>query len=179
MTVRLTLAGAFIVATIAASPASAQKAGHYSGTTTDGSNIQFDVAYDSGSSTYSITGASIGFTAICRGPSGETLNTGWGFGLSQPIASGKAIFTAVNDYYNFAIAVYFAGNNMHGNVTARSPKLSSSTTPPSQALFCLSPQKSYTGSLQTAALATTAKPAVIGSYMYDRKGRVVGVVAPH
>ena len=178
MSIRSALMGALTVATIAASPASAQKVGHYAGSTTDGNNIQFDVTQDSGTGAYSITGASIGFHATCRGTTGETLDTGWGFGLSEPIVSGKATLNEVNDYYNFQGAVFFTGNNMHGNVTSRSPKLSGSTTPPTQALFCLSTQKSFTGSLQPASNAA-AKPAIIGNYVYDRKGRVIGVVNPH
>ena len=174
-----TVAGLFALAAFISSPAIAQVAGHYSGTTTDGNNIQFDVTYDSSSSSYSITGASIGFSATCGGGSGETLNTAWGFGLSEPIVNGKAMLNESNNYFYFTGSVYFTGNNVHGNVASRSPKLSSASTPPTKALYCSSAAKQFTGSLQPATSATTAKPAAIGNYVYDRKGRIIGVIAPH
>ena len=176
MKIRSALLGALAVCATAASPALAQKAGIYAGTTSDNQGIQFTVSYDASSSTYSVTSAQIFFNATCRN-STETLNEGEGFGLSTAIVNHQAPIVAAYADFNFMGTVYFVGTNMHGNITSRVARLSSANTPPTQSLFCMSPSKTFTGTLQAPTPAAT--PAAAGTYVYDRKGRIIGATMPH
>ena len=176
MYTRFTVFGALALAAVAASPARALEVGLYQGTTTDGNNIQFTVSRDPSTLAYSITSASIGFSATCRNTT-QTLNTGWGFGLSAPITSGVAQLNVVNDYYNFIGTVYFTGTTFHGNVTSRSPALSNAASPPTQSVYCMSAKKTFTGSYQ--AMTSDARTAGMNNFVFDRKGHVIGVIEPH
>ena len=175
MNIRFALFGALAACAASSSPALAQKVGTYSGTTTDGQGVSFTVTQDANATTLSITSAQIFFNATCRN-STETLNEGEGYGLSTPIVNHQAPIAATFTDFNFVGTVYFVGTTMHGNVTSRAAKLSTANTPPTQSLFCMSPSKTFTGTLQTAT--PSIMPPAAGNYVYDRKNRVIGVTTP-
>ena len=175
MYTRYAVFGALALAAVAASPARALEVGLYQGTTADGNNVQFTVTKDPTAGTYSITSASISFTAPCRNTT-QVLNEGWGFSLAAPITSGVAQINATSDYYSFIGTVYFTGLTFHGSVTSRSGALSNAAAPPTQSIYCMSPKQTFTGTYQS--MTSDAKTAGMNNYVLDRKGRVIGVIEP-
>src|SRR5262249_8414258 len=83
-------------ACLIAGGASAQSAGTFSGTSTDGAFITFNVTKVG--STFTVGTSDVNMQALCK-HTGLTANEGWGFFLGDDISSGSTDFTSHNDYY--------------------------------------------------------------------------------
>jgi hypothetical protein len=159
MSVPLALAGVFACAI---SPAAAQVAGTYSGTTADGNGVSFTVATDPNTGLLAVTGAGIGFSDMCR--DGSTLNTGWGYGLNQDIVARKVSNTTAGSYFTITFNLTFApnGQSATGRIASFSPTLNPVGPHPTSALYCKSPMQSMSVTLQPP-MASLFKPPAKGA----------------
>ncbi len=130
-----------------ASPAAAQVAGTYSGTSADGNGVSFDVASD-GVGGFNVVNAVVFFSDVCKDAS--ILNQGWGYGLNAPIVSRKASDTTANPYFTITFDLKFSndGQTATGHVTSYSPTLSPVGPTPNKALFCKSAKQDMGVALQ-------------------------------
>jgi hypothetical protein len=163
--VRLFTAAALVAAI--ASPAAAQQVGNYSGTTSDGSGVTFTVGIDPGNSSLAITGASVGFTAIC--PTGvPNLSTGWGYGLLQDIVANKVTNTTSNNYFYITFNLTFSANGQtaSGGVIADSPTLFPLGAKPTKAALCRSARKTMTVTFVPGSAKFTPPP--VGALMLGK-----------
>jgi len=138
--------GVALLATTLATPAAAQVAGTYSGTSADGSGLTFVVGTDSGNGNPAVTNATIFFSAPCK-KSSYVLNTGWGFGLTADIVHHKVKYTAIDNYFVISFSLDFSGDTATGTITSISPTLSPVSAKPKKALICESPSQSLSVSL--------------------------------
>jgi hypothetical protein len=141
--------GGAILAAALATPAAAQVAGVYAGTSADGVGIQFTVSTDPNTGDLALTSAGIGFSAPCKN-STYVLNTGWGFGLTADIANRKVSYVAIDNYFVFTFNLKFSsdGQSATGSITSVSPTVSPVSNKPNKALFCESPKQDMTLTLQ-------------------------------
>lgn len=139
---------AVLVAALA-TPAAAQVAGTYSGTSADGNGVSFTLATDPNTGNLQITGAGVGFTAPCK-KSTYVLNTGWGWNPGTEI-TGKTV-TSVNDgnYFDITFKLKFSADNQSatGTIATVSPALNNAVEPARKALFCASPKQALSVTLQ-------------------------------
>jgi hypothetical protein len=144
-------------------PAAAQVAGVYSGTSMDGNGITLDVSTDTGTGLLAVTGASIGFSALCS--DGSTLNSGWGYGLTQDILNRKVKNTTAGYYFTITFDVTFSrdGQSATGTISTVSPTLSPVGAKPKKALFCTSASQPLGLTLQ--ADGAKVRPPVNGAVM--------------
>jgi hypothetical protein len=124
----------------------AQQAGTYSGTSADGSNVSFTVGTDSNND-LAVTGASINFTAPCKGGTTPTVYSGWGFGTDAVITKNKASMVASDNFFYITADLKFSGSTVTGTVTTRVPDLDPGSTPPTKADFCESPKQAFSATL--------------------------------
>jgi hypothetical protein len=131
-----------------ATPAAAQVAGVYSGTSLDGDGVSFTVATDTGTGKLAVTGAGIGFSALCS--RGGTLNTGWGYGLTQDITNRRVSNTTSGPYFTIIFSLLFSadGQSATGRVSTVSPTLDPVGAKPTRALFCRSKSQTLSVTLQ-------------------------------
>jgi hypothetical protein len=155
-------------------PACAQVAGTYSGASMDGSGISYTVATDTSTGNLALTSASIGYTAPCKGSEGYTSVGGWGFGLNNDIVSHKVTETTYGGYFNFLVSLKFStdGQSATGTIETIVPTLYPTDAKATKSLYCLSPKQTLTLSLQPPG--AKVKPPLNTSYLYDRKGRIIG-----
>lgn len=139
--------GASLVA-LCAMPAAAQVAGTYSGTSLDGNGVNFTVATDPNTGVLAVTGAGIGFSTICQ--EGATLNSGWGYGLTQDIVRGRVTNTSYGPYFTIKFSLQFAadGKSATGTVSTLTSTLATVGPKPKEALFCTSAPQSLSVTLQ-------------------------------
>jgi hypothetical protein len=158
-----------------ASPAAAQVAGTYSGTSADGSGITFVVSTDASTGNLALTSASIGYSAPCKGES-FTSTGGWGFGLTSDIVKGRVTSNTYNSFFDFFVKLSFSrdGQSATGTIATIVPTLYTTTAKATRALFCEAPTQALSLTLQPATAA--AKPSGNASYIYDRKGRIIGQI---
>jgi hypothetical protein len=154
--VPLALAG---VCACAFSPAAAQVAGAYAGTTADGNGVSFTVATDPDTGVLAVTGAGVGFSDLCR--DGSTLNEGWGYGLMQDISARKVANITAGPYFTISFNMTFSGNGQTatGRITSYSPSLSPIGPSPTKALWCKSLNQGMTLTLQPPAASPFKAPA--------------------
>jgi len=143
----------------AISPAAAQVAGTYSGSTADGHSVTFTVSTDAGTGKLAVTGASVGFSDLCS--NGSTLNSGWGYGLTQDIKKGAVSNTTSDPYFTIAFSLAFSGDGQSatGTVSSIGPTLSPVGPKPKKALFCQSPSQSMSVTLQSPDAPLFTPPA--------------------
>lgn len=141
--------GGALLAAALATPAAAQVAGTYAGTSADGVGIQFVVSTDSSNGDLALTSASIGFSAPCK-KSTYVLNTGWGFGLTADIVNRRVSYVAIDNYFVFTFNLTFSsdGQSATGSITSVSPTVTPVSNKPKKALFCESPKQGMTLTLQ-------------------------------
>jgi len=144
--------GGALLAAALATPAAAQEAGVYAGTSADGVGIQFTVGTDSGNGDLALTSAGIGFSAPCKN-STYVLNTGWGFGLTADIVNRKVKYVAIDNYFVFTFSLDFSadGQTATGTIISVSPTLSPVSNKPKKALICTSPKQTLSLTLQPAS----------------------------
>lgn len=154
--VPLALAG---FAACAISPAAAQVAGTYSGTTADGNGVSFTVATDPNTHVLAVTSASVGFSDICH--DGSILGEGWGYGLNQDIVARKVTNTTAGAYFTIKFSMTFSvnGQSATGWISSFSPTLSPVGPKPTRALFCKSLGQSMSLTLQPPAMSQFKPPA--------------------
>src|SRR5471032_1019850 len=145
--------GAAIIAAALATPAMAQVAGTYAGTSTDGNAVKFVVGTDSTTGEFAVTSASIVFSAPCKN-STYVLNTGWGFATLADINRARSVVIAAHDnFFRFNIALDFAsdGQSATGTILSTSPTLFPVGPKPTHALICTSPKQNLTLTLQSSS----------------------------
>jgi hypothetical protein len=152
--------GAAMLAAALATPAAAQVAGTYNGTSADGSGLQFVVGTDSSNGELAVTSATVFFTAPCK-KSTYVLNTGWGFGLTADITKGKVTYTVPDNYFVITFSLDFSkdGQSATGTILSVSPTLAPVSDKPKTALICTSPKQSLSVTLQTDASASATRSA--------------------
>jgi hypothetical protein len=133
------LAAAALTAALA-SPAAAQVVGTYTGSAADGSYFSVTVAVDSATSLYEIVGASVDFTAPCKGTTGYVLNSGWGFNPEADITNHAV---TVNDDFNYSSIAFNlkfdnTNNTVTGFVSVIAPTLYEVGIKPKKVLICTS-----------------------------------------
>jgi hypothetical protein len=145
---------------VAISSAAAQVAGTYSGTTANGNAVSFTVATDSGTGDLAVTGASVDFSDLCTG--GSTLNSGWGYGLTQDIKRMKVTNTTATPYFTIKFNLVFAadGQSATGMVSSIGPTLAPVGPKPRKALFCKSASQSMNVTLQSGDVPGFKPPAM-------------------
>lgn len=135
---RMTLA-ALVAAASMAGTAQAQKAGFFSGTADDGTNISLTVT---GTGPYTITGMNVNMNAPCN--TGANANEGWGFFLGQVINPAGMNWSSRNDYYDSYGTLKFASNTrITGLVTSRTAVFDPTFDPPRAARFCFAHQQHF------------------------------------
>jgi len=144
-----TACGGALLAAALATPAAAQVAGVYAGTSTDGVGIQFTVSTDSNNGDLALTSAGIGFSAPCK-HSTYVFNSGWGFGLTADIVNKKVSYVAIDNYFVFTFNLTFSsdGQSATGEITSVAPTLTPVSNKPKKALICESPKQGMTLTLQ-------------------------------
>jgi len=163
---RLVIAAALVAAL--ASPAAAQVAGTYSGTTADGNNVSFTVGTDPNTGNLALTSASVSISALCS--DGSTFNTGWGFGFSPlpDISHHKVTSDGGGPYLTTDFSLTFSadGQSATGTIYEAVPTLTPVGPKPKKALFCSSAQQSMGLTLQSGS----DKPKALnnGGEMYYR-----------
>jgi hypothetical protein len=156
------VSSAVIVAAALATPAMAQVAGTYGGTSADGNSLTFVVATDPNTGDLAVTSATIFFTAPCKNSS-YVLNTGWGFGLNSDIKDGKVKITSNDNYFSFHIGLDFAsdGQSATGEIVSTSPTLTPVGPKPTHALICTSPKQDLSLTLQADADAAQSAVGIV------------------
>ena len=164
-----------ILGALCAVPAAAQVAGTYSGMAADGSTITYTVSTDTSTGNLALTSASIGYSAPCKG---ETFTTagGWGFGLTADIVKHRVTSDVYGSFFDFLVKLTFApnGQSATGTIEGILPTLYPTTGKATKALYCVSPNQTFSLSLQPATAAARPVPHV--SYLYDQKGRIIGTI---
>jgi hypothetical protein len=144
-----------------ATAVNAQSAGTYSGTAADGSTISFTVAKDS-SNKLAVTGASVSFTAPCKGTTPTSYSGAWSFGVDAEIKKDKAsfVFSKNGGYYFYLPMTFnFATSPVTGTESIRIAILDTTTTkPPAKSEYCASAKQAYTATLDATAPARPALP---------------------
>ncbi len=158
--------------TVIAGPAGTQVAGTYAGTSADGNGVLFTVT-DDGSGNLSVTSAAVIYSALCSDAS--ILNTGWGYGLNQPIVNRKVSDSTAGAYFtiNFNLTFSNDGQTAAGSVTSFSPTLSPIGPKPKKALLCSSPKQAMGVSLQPPG--ARANPPAGGATMYGKISHTIPV----
>jgi hypothetical protein len=141
-----TLAFSVLCAMTLSTPGSAQQAGTYTGTSSDGQSVSFTVGLD-GNSVLAVTGAGISYEAPCKGGSAPTLSTAWGFGTDAVITAHRATMTAADPFFYIVADMKFSGSTVTGSITTRSPYLDPANTPPVRADYCISPKQAFSATL--------------------------------
>jgi hypothetical protein len=167
--------GGIILAAALATPAAAQEAGIYAGTSADGVGIQFTVSTDPNTGDLALTSAGIGFSAPCKN-STDVLNTGWGFGLTADIVNSKVTYEAIDNYFVFDFSLTFSsdGQTATGTITSYSPTVTPLTDKPKKALFCVSPKQTMSLTLQPPTARVS--PALKGPVQFDPLSRQVSQI---
>jgi hypothetical protein len=162
MTKLLQASAAACLAIALAQPAAAQVAGTYSGTAADGSGLSFTVGTDPNNGALAIIGASISFSAPCKGTT-SSLQTGWGFNPNADISNNKVTYNYDFDYLSNAVTLTFSadGQSATGTIASISPTLAPVGTKPTKALFCDSKKQALSLTLQPAAKALPQPRAVL------------------
>jgi hypothetical protein len=153
----INVGAAAIIAAMLATPAAAQEAGTYTGTSADGQGLTFVVGQDSGTGNLAITSAGISFSAPCRN-STVVLNQDWGTGLLQDIIHRKTgKFSLTDAYFTFTLQIDFSadGQSATGTIKTFSPTLDPIGSAPTKALFCESPEQTLSLTLQSTDTTTT------------------------
>jgi len=148
----INVGGAAIIATVLATPSTAQQAGTYTGTSADGQNLTFVVGTDTNTGYYALTSAGISFSAPCKNSS-VVLTTSWGFGLLQDIIDRKTgQFSSTDTYFTFDLKLDFSvdGLSATGTIRTYSPTLDPVGSKPTKALLCESPLQALTLNLQSS-----------------------------
>ena len=150
---RYTLAATILAGACLAGAASAQQAGTYSGTATDGTNISFTIGTDSATGALQVTAVGIGLSDTCN-PGAFTYNTGWGLGGDGTDLNGsKGTYTSSFGYLYVAATLSFSGTTLKGTVENATPTFvapTSGTGEPKKAAYCSSKKQTYTATLQTS-----------------------------
>jgi hypothetical protein len=149
-----------------ATPAAAQLAGTYSGTSLNGDYVSFTVATDTGTGKLAVMSANISFSALCG--NGSTLNTAWGYGMTQDIVKHRVKNITAGPYFTITFNLDFAagGQSATGQVTSISPTLTPVGPAPKHALFCRSPSQTMSVTYQGAAAKFT--PPANGAVMLGK-----------
>jgi hypothetical protein len=144
------------LAAVAATPATAQLAGTYSGTSADGNSVNFVVSTDPGTGVLAVTSGSNFFSALCA-KDGSILNSGWGYGLTQDIVNRQVSAVLANPYFTISFKLRFAANGQSatGSISTISPTLTPVGPAPKKALYCKSPMQALTVTLQPPAARVT------------------------
>jgi hypothetical protein len=157
-----TLAFSVLCAMALSTPGSAQQAGTYTGTSSDGQSVSFTVGLD-GNSVLAVTGAGISYEAPCKGGSAPTLSTAWGFGTDAVITAHRATMTAADPFFYIVADMKFSGSTVTGSITTRSPYLDPANTPPVRADYCISPKQAFSATLGgTGPDAPALPPGTMG-----------------
>ncbi|MEP6968420.1 MAG: hypothetical protein ABI906_10100, partial [Pseudomonadota bacterium] len=148
-----------------ASPAAAQVAGVYSGTSADGDGVSFTVSSD-GSGGFAVTSATVFFGGLCKDTS--PFFTGWGYGLNQPIVNRKVSDSTANASFtiNFNLTFSSDAQTATGAITSYGSTLSPIGPKPKKALICTSPKQAMGVSFQPGAARVS--PPAGGSIMYGK-----------
>jgi hypothetical protein len=137
------------LAAASATPAAAQVAGVYAGTSSDGGGVNFTVATDPNTNVLAVTGAGVGFDATCS-HSAPNLFTGWGYGMMQDIAHHRVTNTTTDPYFVIKFNLIFStdGKTATGRVSSISPSLEPSGAAPKTASICKALNRTMTLTLQ-------------------------------
>jgi len=142
---------------IAALPAHAlaQQTGTYNGTSADGSAIQIVVGTDSSNGDFEVTGASIGFQALCKSTN-TVFDSGWGFGQSTDIINGQAplLLDFAYAYISSPVMTFHGTTTVTGRIETLTPMLIP-PSPPTKAEFCKSKSQSFTATWSSPNHAPT------------------------
>ena len=166
------------VVLLSAGTAAAQMAGVYSGTSADGNTVSFTVSTDS-SGVLAVTSANVFFSAQCNF-GGPVLTEGEGFGLDAQISGGRAssVFSFPQFYIDLTFAFYPNGQMARGTVTTVASALEPAADRPTKSYTCTSPRQAMTLTYQSnpasVAPSSAASKAPAQTYVYDRRGRIVG-----
>ncbi len=183
MRISLKLAGAVVLVTGMAGPATASTApagpalGTYTGTAADGSSVSFTVTSDPTTQLPAVTSATVFFTTTCPSPHPST-GYGVGFGLNAPVKQNKAVYASpfpTGTYVSFSLLFDPATNSLTGTTATAIATLVSSTRLPTRSYACTSPKQALTATLQ--APAAGAQPGPAAAYVYDRRGRIIGTLS--
>jgi hypothetical protein len=175
MKILFTACGGAILLAALATPAAAQVAGTYAGTTADGVGLSFVVDTDTGNGDLALTSASIGFSAPCKN-STYVLNTGWGFGLTADIVHHKVTYEAIDNYFVFDFSLTFSsdGQTATGTITSYSPTLTPVTNKPKKSLYCESPTQTLSLTLQPPTARVS--PPIRGPMQFSPLSRQISQI---
>jgi hypothetical protein len=146
--------------------ASAQVAGTYNGTTSQGLSISLTLA-DDGNGGLMLTGDSVQWNETCH--TGDTKFAWWGVGAAQEIVDGAATYTfASQDLYE-VLKMHFSGDSVHGSFQGMEPTFVDVNTSRGKVEQCHSGSLTYT--------ATLSAPAGIAPHAALRAGAAQAI--PH
>jgi hypothetical protein len=149
------LAASAALATLA-TPAVAQQAGSYAGTSADGSYVSLTVTESGG--VFTITGMNVNMLAACK-HTGNTANEGWGFYVGTQVVDHFANFVSGNDYYYTTGNITWPSKNKAvGRIESWTATFTSSARPPTDSQFCISKDQKFTLTFQGAADVSAAAP---------------------
>lgn len=110
-----------LAALSAATPASAQLAGLYVGTTEQGQSVEIKITQDEGG-LYYFGGATVYWEATCK-TSGPGRQVAWGIGVSAPLGSPNTEYTFASNalYENYKFR-FLGGTRIKGTFIGRTPE---------------------------------------------------------
>ena len=165
---RPTLAAGILAGVCLAGAASAQQAGTYAGTATDGSTISFTVSTDTATGALQITAFGFSFNDTCS-PGGFTFSSGWGLpGQSGDLTGSKTTYNFSFAYVDVTATINFSGSTASGTITNVTPTFvppATSGATPKKAAFCSSKKQAYTASISSGSAPPDAKRVQGYAYM--------------
>jgi len=153
-------ATALVAALVAlASPAAAQIAGTYTGTSADGQLVYIVVGTDPFTSAPAIEGAGIYFNAACKGKSGTVLSSSIGYNPNADLVGNQVTSNYDISFIASTFTLTFDDNTSSatGTITTYAPDLFPvGGVKPTKSLFCVSKKQAltltYTGMARGAKL---------------------------
>ena len=152
-------ASAALVA-ILATPAAAQQAGTYTGTSADGQNVYVIVGTDPYTNAPAIVGAGIYFNAACKGHSGTVLSSAWGYNPNTDLVGNQVTVNYDIPYIasSFTLTFNTNTNTATGTITTAAPNMYPAGVRPTKALYCLSKKQPLSLSYSGMAKAPAMRP---------------------
>lgn len=149
-----------------ATPAAAQIAGTYTGTSADGQAVTVYVGTDPYTSQTAIIGAGIYFVAHCKGNTGTVLTSGIGYDPNEDLVGNQVTvnFDTSNIASTFTLTFNDSTSSATGFIETAAPDLYPSGIKPKKALFCVSKKQSVNLTYQGPARVPPMAPGSFTQY---------------
>jgi hypothetical protein len=148
-----------------ASPAAAQVAGTYAGTSADGQSVTVYVGTDPITSNLAIVGAAIFYNAPCKGKTGTVLTSGIGYNPNTDLNGNMVTvdFDIPSIASNFTLTFDNDTNTATGTIQTFAPNLYPAGVLPKKSLFCVSKKQAVSLALTGMSKVPPMRPGAYTS----------------